>query len=267
MVVFPNVKINLGLNVLEKRADGYHNLQSIFYPVNWCDILEIVPSNDFHFEATGIQVTQNPEENLVVRAYRQLEKKYDLGPVKICLHKVVPSGAGLGAGSSDAAFALKTLNELFKLGLSEQSLAAEALVLGSDCPFFIYNSPCLVTGRGEILEKIPLRLTGYWIKLVHTGLHISTKEAFEGIHPKPTIINLKDIESKNIHDFGKLLINDFETGILAKHEPLNTVRQNLLSEGAFFTSMSGSGSAFYGLFEKEPKLTKQTKFEFITQLV
>jgi len=266
MVVFPNIKINLGLNVLSKRDDGYHNLQSIFYPVNWCDILEIVPTDRFHFELTGIPVPGNQSENLVIKAYHLLQKDFSLSPVSIYLHKVIPTGSGLGAGSSDASATLTCLNQLFKLNLSEKQLLKYAEAIGSDCPFFILNEPCFVSGRGENLQKSSLNLSGFWIKILHSGLQISTKEAFSGITPKKSTINLLSVNNLQKSDFSKCFINDFEINIVQKYPQLLQLKNSLLNEGAFYASMSGSGSAFFGLFDHEPKKTGVEKFEFITQL-
>jgi len=266
MVVFPNIKINLGLHILDKRPDGYHNLQSIFYPVPWSDVLEIVKSEAFIFEASGLEIPGNPEENLVVKAYELLKADFKLSPVAIYLYKAIPTGAGLGAGSADASFTLMTLNELFDLKLSEVQLLAYAAKLGSDCPFFILNTPCLVTGRGENLEKVPFNLSGLWIKLVHTGLAVSTKEAFAGIQPNANAIDLKSVMNAEIANYENCFKNDFEQNVIAKYPLLGNLKDELLNEGALYASMSGSGSAFYGLFENEPSQTGIARFEFITQL-
>lgn len=266
MVVFPNIKINLGLNVLEKRKDGYHNLQSLFYPVPWCDVLEIVPADSFSFTLSGLEIPGKPEENLVVKAYELLRKDHELPPVSIYLHKVIPTGAGLGAGSSNASFTLLTLNALFGLNLNENQLLSYAGQLGSDCPFFILNTPCYVTGRGEKLEKITFNLSGLWIKLVHTGLQISTKEAFAGISPKKNAINLLSNINTKREAYYNCFINDFQDQIIHHHPELKTVYESLQKEGAFYVSMSGSGSAIYGLFDQKPISTGIGKYEFITQL-
>ncbi|MBI3135229.1 MAG: 4-(cytidine 5'-diphospho)-2-C-methyl-D-erythritol kinase [Bacteroidetes bacterium] len=266
MVVFPNIKINLGLNVLSKRPDGYHNLQSIFYPVQWCDILEIVKSDEFLFKVSGLEIPGKPEENLVIKAYKLLQKEFDLPPVAIYLHKVIPTGAGLGAGSSDATFTLSLLNKLFDLKLTDEALLNYAAMLGSDCPFFVYNSPCLVTGRGENVQKITLNLSGYWIKLVHTGLEISTREAFQGIQPNNNASDLISAINKDPKLYKNCFKNDFELYLMANYPVLNQLKTELQKEGAFYVSMSGSGSAFYGLFEKKPTNTGIGKFEFITKL-
>lgn len=266
MVTFPNVKINLGLNILSKREDGYHNLQSVFYPVDWCDILEIVKADSFHFKMSGLEIPGEAKDNLVVKAYELMKSRHSIGPVSIHLHKTIPTGAGLGAGSSNGAFALKMFNEIFDLKLTKTTLKEYAGELGSDCPFFIENVPCHVSGRGDILETIDLNLRDYWIKIVHPGLHISTKEAFAKIVPKANLINLLSTSNEQIIDFENHFINDFEYSLKDSYPQLNQLKQELLNEGAFYASMSGSGSAIYGLFKTKPVATKGAKFEFIGKL-
>lgn len=266
MIAFPNVKINLGLNILSKRQDGYHNLQSIFYPVGWCDILEIVKSDSFHFELSGLKIPGDLNNNLVLKAYNLLKSDYNVGPVSIWLHKVVPTGAGLGGGSSNGVSCLKLLNEIFELRLTTEQLKGYALQLGSDCSFFVDNVPCHVSGRGEILQKVDLNLAVFWIKIVHPGIHISTKEAFAQISPNKTITDLLSINYTNILEFKNQFINDFEQSIFPNHPEISKIKESLLSEGAFYASMSGSGSAVYGLFQDEPKAGSTGKFEFISKL-
>jgi 4-diphosphocytidyl-2-C-methyl-D-erythritol kinase len=266
MVTFPNVKINLGLNILNKREDGYHNLQSIFYPVDWCDILEIVKADSSHFEMSGLEIPGESKDNLVVKAYELMKSRHQLGPVLIHLHKTIPTGAGLGAGSSNGAFALKMLNEIFNLNLDKTTLLNYAAELGSDCSFFIENTPCHASGRGEILEKTDLSLSSYWIKIIHPGLHISTKEAFSKITPNKNATNLKSIINIQKVDFSKHFINDFEEFLKESYPQLQQLKQDLLTEGAIYASMSGSGSAIYGLFKAKPNSTVGAKFEFIGKL-
>ncbi|MBK9192170.1 MAG: 4-(cytidine 5'-diphospho)-2-C-methyl-D-erythritol kinase [Crocinitomicaceae bacterium] len=266
MIVFPNVKINIGLTVSDKRSDGYHNLESIFYPVMLCDILEIVKSDRFSLTVTGIVTEGNQEDNLVVKAFRLLEKDFALTPVQIILHKTVPTGSGLGAGSSDGAFALMVLNQIFELNLSEEQLCTYAEQLGSDCPFFIQNKPALVKGRGELIQNTNLDLSGYYIKIVHDGIHISTREAFAELDcRKAADFNDQDFSSLTSQNFNSLT-NDFENFALKKYPVLSQIKKELQDQGAIYVSMSGSGSAFYGIFEKEPDKTSKTKFEFIGKL-
>ena len=266
MVVFPNAKINIGLHIINKRKDGYHNLESIFYPVGLCDILEVVTAKEFSFTQTGLAVSGSISQNIVVKAYDLLKNRFNIGPAAIHLHKIIPTGAGLGGGSSDAAFTLKALNALFELNIGQHELADLALELGSDCPFFIHNKPMLVKGRGEHLQKIEMRLQHLWIKIVHTGLHVSTKTAFEGISLKePT----KSINTSNYSDKKTLLNrfkNDFEDTIFKIYPNLSDLKKDLQNEGAFYTAMTGSGSAIYGIFESEPRKTGIAAFEYIGQL-
>jgi len=266
MIVFPNVKINIGLSVLDTRSDGYHNLESIFYPVMLCDILEIVKSDRFSFTVTGIVPEGNSEDNLVVRAFRLFEKDFSISPVQIILHKTVPTGSGLGAGSSDGAFMLTALNELFDIGLSNEKLKWYAGLLGSDCPFFIENKPALITGRGELISETNFDLSGYFIKIVHDGIHISTRDAFSELDSrKKSDFSTQDFNTLTRQNF-QTLSNDFENFALKKYPVLNQIKKDLKNEGALYVSMTGSGSAFYGIFEKEPEKTSRTKFEFIGKL-
>lgn len=266
MVTFPNVKINLGLNILSKRQDGYHNLQSIFYPVDWCDILEIVKADSFHFEMSGLAIPGDSKDNLVVKAYELMKSRHSIGSVSIHLHKIIPTGAGLGAGSSNGAFALKMLNDIFDLKLDKTILTHYAAELGSDCPFFIENVPCHVSGRGDVLEKINLTLSNYWIKIIHPGIHISTKEAFSKIVPKANLINLLSTTNEQFDVFSKHLVNDFEQSLRETYPQLDQIKQELIHQGASYASMSGSGSAIYGLFKTKPVPTAGAKFEFIGKL-
>lgn len=266
MIVFPNVKINIGLSVSDKRSDGYHNLESIFYPVKLCDILEIVKSETFSFTISGIVPEGNSEDNLVVKAYRLLEQDFALTPVQLILHKIVPTGSGLGAGSSDGAFTLTALNEIFELNLTYEKLCTYAAKLGSDCPFFIQNKPALVSGRGEIIKETELDLSNHYIKIVHDGIHISTREAFSELDNRSdSELSQQNFKSLNQENF-KFLKNDFENFALKKYPELQKIKEDLFDEGAIYVSMSGSGSAFYGIFDKEPVKTGKTSFEFIGKL-
>ncbi len=252
MLQFPNCKINIGLYITGKREDGFHNLESIFYPVPFRDALEILPSEEFSFQSSGFNVTSKPEENICVKAYNLLKEKYDLPPVKMFLLKNIPSGAGLGGGSSDAAYTLKILDELFELKLSVGNLEEYAAILGSDCPFFIKSLPTFVKGRGEILEQINFNLSGKFITIVHPEIHISTKEAFENITPQnPNTSLLVQALYRPISDWQDTIKNDFEPYAFSKYPVLQTIKDTLLNLGADYASMSGSGSAIYAISEKE----------------
>lgn len=254
MVVFPGCKINIGLNILNKRLDGYHNLQTIFYPIGLQDALEIIIAPDQQipvtFSSSGIPIPGDSNQNLCIKAYQLLKKDFkELAPIQMHLHKVIPMGAGLGGGSSDAAAALQLMNTIFDLQLSTQQLMDYALLLGSDCPFFIYNQPCLATGRGELLEPIQLDLNAYKILLVNPGIHINTALAFKGIVPGLNECDLKAIIQQPISAWKNQLFNDFEQTVFAQEPNIQQLKEDLYHAGALYASMSGSGSSLYGIFE------------------
>lgn len=253
MVIFPNAKINLGLNIISKRSDGFHNLETLFYPIPWCDVLEVVPAKGelSTLTVTGIQVDTPPEKNLVMRALRTLQKDYKLPEVDIYLHKVIPFGAGLGGGSSDAAHMLILLNQQFELGLSKDQLASYAASLGSDCPFFIYNTPMYASGRGEIFTPAPNLLEGCTVLLIKPPFGISTPEAFAGIKPFQPEYSLSSNLELPLIEWEGLVTNDFENHLFIKYPSLESIKQRLYDLGAVFASMSGSGSTIYGIFEDD----------------
>lgn len=254
MIVFPNCKINLGLKITRKRTDGYHDLETVFFPLPLTDVLEVTEDQkgtDISFNHTGLPISGPADSNLCIKAYRLLKQQYpELPPTLMHLHKVIPMGAGLGGGSSDGAYALKLLNEKYNLGAGIEQLLDMALQLGSDCPFFILNKPCIATGRGEIMEPIPLDLSHYRFALVHPGIHVSTAEAFSGITPAPNKTPLKEIIQLPIEDWKHHLLNDFEQTVFSKHPQLADIKQSLYNAGAIYASMSGSGSSIYGIFPK-----------------
>ena len=262
MLVFPNCKINLGLRILNKREDGYHNLETIFYPVPLNDALEIIPSNNVdpvQFSSSGLVVSGDITDNLCVKAYLLLKKDFPKLPsVKIHLHKAIPMGAGLGGGSADAAFTLQLLNNQFELNLSTDQLISYALQLGSDCPFFIINQPCIGTGRGEILEKISLDLSEYQLLLVNPGIHVNTSQAFLSLqlpavnaHPNPDL--LAKIIKQPIDSWRYSLSNDFEKPVFENYAAIKEIKELIYKAGASYAAMSGSGSTVYGLFRKPLK--------------
>ena len=247
MIVYPNAKINIGLNVLEKQADGYHKISSVFYPVNELfDILEIFPSKDFCFSSSGIEIPGN--SNLCVKAFELLRSDFEIGNVTMHLHKQIPIGAGLGGGSADGAFALKALNEIFDLELSIIELEEYALQLGADCPFFIENSPKYITGIGEKMMIFNFDLSAYKLKFIFPELHISTHEAYECVIPNCPERNLHDLIKKPINNWRKTVKNDFEISAFIKYPELNKIKENLYADGAIYASMTGSGSVIYGIF-------------------
>lgn len=249
MIQFPNCKINLGLSILAKRADGFHVLETIFYPVSLTDALEILPADTLTLTQSGIAVPGDPSENLCLKAYHLLKKDFpQLPAVQIHLHKHIPMGAGLGGGSSDGTFALHILNQQFNLGLSDNQLIDYASQLGSDCPFFVYNKACHATGRGEILTPIALDLSNYQLLLVHPGKHISTAWAFQQLTPHEKSESIQSIIEKPITQWKDCLINDFEVPVFKAEPNLAMIKEQLYQLGAIYASMSGSGSSLYGIF-------------------
>ncbi|MGE0587391.1 MAG: 4-(cytidine 5'-diphospho)-2-C-methyl-D-erythritol kinase [Cyclobacteriaceae bacterium] len=257
MVCFPHCKINLGLRVISKREDGYHNIDTCFYPIPWTDVLEIVPAKTNSFTNTGISIPGKPEQNLCLRAYHLLAEEFDLAPVSIHLHKIVPMGAGLGGGSSDAAFTLKLLNDIFELDLSVDRLKNYAAQLGSDCSFFIEDNPMLGSGRGEVLAPINVSLKGKHIIVVKPDVHISTVEAYQGITPTIPNRDVKGIvENTQIEGWREVLVNDFEVSVFRQHPIIAEIKKYFYDAGAIYASMSGSGASVFGIFD-EPKDLKQ----------
>lgn len=256
MVLFPNAKINLGLHVIEKRADGFHNLETLFYPLSFCDVLEIVPAGETALSLSGLEVEGDAENNLCMKAYRLLREAFDLPPVAIYLHKVIPTGAGLGGGSSDAAHMLMTLNKQFKLQLTAAQLHPYAAALGSDCAFFLHRQPMLATGRGELLTPFPLDLKGKYIVLVKPPVFVCTAAAYAGIVPKQPVTSITEILQQPLAQWKNTLVNDFETTVFAKFPVLAQAKQQLYDAGAVYASMSGSGGALFGIFDDEVVWTK-----------
>ncbi|EON77191.1 4-diphosphocytidyl-2-C-methyl-D-erythritol kinase [Lunatimonas lonarensis] len=252
MIVFPNAKINLGLYITAKRSDGYHEIQSCMYPIPLTDALEIQVSKKNRFESSGLPIPGNPEDNLILKAYRLLKKDFqDLPHISVHLHKYIPIGAGLGGGSADAAFALTLMNQLFELYLEDWILEDYAAQLGSDCPFFVGNTPKLVSGRGELMEDSPLDLQGKWIVLVYPNIHISTKEAYAGVKPTPLESSLSECLAEP-DNWQSCLKNDFEASLFPLYPLLKTLKEQFYEAGAYYAAMSGSGSSVFGLFENEP---------------
>ena len=262
MVAFPPCKINLGLNILGKRVDGYHDLVTCFYPVPWRDALEIVPARDFRFNISGIPVPGAAVDNLCVRAYELVKKEYGIKPVAMHLHKVVPIGAGLGGGSADGAFALKLLNDIFGLALTSDELRRHAAVLGSDCAFFIDPKPAIGEGRGDILSTTSLSLKGKFLVIVTPEVKISTAEAFSGINPSTPKISIQEVVKRDLREWKQLLQNDFEAHLFQRFPIIEALQQKFYALDATYASLSGSGSSVYGIFEREVALNKE--FEDVT---
>jgi len=262
MICFPNCKINLGLYVTNKRNDGYHDLETVFFPLSavaagnaylsFRDVLEIIPAGEPGIHLSGLGVAGNAQDNLVWKAYQLLLSEFPgmIPALDIFLHKVIPMGAGLGGGSADGAFMLRLLNDQFRLGLSQEQLAGYALRLGSDCPFFIYNIPALATGRGEVLTPLSLNLSSCNIQLVCPAVHVSTASAFCLLKARPASFDLRLLDTLPLAEWKERLSNDFETTVFRIHPVLARIKQQLYAQGAIYASMSGTGSAIYGIFPK-----------------
>lgn len=250
MILFPNAKINVGLHIKRKRSDGYHELETIFYPVNYCDVLEIIIADELTLTTSGIDIPG--DNNMCLKAFHMLKQDFDIPAVHIHLHKIIPIGAGLGGGSSDAAFTLKGLNQIFDLQLSNKQLRMYALKIGADCPFFIENKPMLATGIGDVLEPIGLDLSDYHIAIVNPNIHISSSEAYSEVTPKKPLYSLSDLIKSPVKEWQ--LQNDFEQSVFKKHSTIARLKKSLYEKGAVYAAMSGSGSSVFGLFENRPIL-------------
>lgn len=261
MIIFPNAKINIGLNIVEKRSDGFHNIESVFYPVPLCDALEIVEnkegSEQIIFSSSGIEIPGDTSDNLCVKAYHLISQEYALPKIKVHLHKHIPIGAGLGGGSSDAAFFIRLLNEQFELGLEWGEMHHYARQLGSDCSFFVSNKPAFAVGKGDEFESLSMTLLGYHIVLVYPNIHINTAKAYSGVKPKKAIRSLED-DALNlpIEDWKDAIHNDFEDSIFPQFPEIKAIKEKLYSLGAAYAAMSGSGSTLYGIFKEPTDLKK-----------
>lgn len=251
MITFPNAKINLGLNVVRKRNDGFHDLESCFYPVQWCDALEILPGEELTFALSGIPVPGDPETNLCLKAYHLLAQDHPLPPVRMQLHKVIPIGAGLGGGSADCAFALKMLNSLFSLQLTDDELEGYARPLGSDCAFFVRDQPVFAREKGDVFEPVAVDLSGYTCAVIYPGIHITTGEAYRNVRPAEPAADLKESLQQDIRTWKQAVKNDFEAALFPLYPVLRELKEQLYAAGALYASMTGSGSAVYGIFEQE----------------
>jgi 4-diphosphocytidyl-2-C-methyl-D-erythritol kinase len=246
MITFPNCKINLGLWVTQRRPDGYHNLQTVMYPVPWCDILEIIPASgaETTLALTGTQLIDSAiEKNLCYRAWQLMAETYNIPAVSIHLHKVIPTGAGLGGGSADASFMLRMLNSMFQLNLGNETLKSLAVQLGMDCPFFIENVPALLTGRGEILKPAIINLEGWHLLIVKPPIHVSTAAAYAGIKPLFRENSIEEITTLPVSNWRQYLHNDFETSVYVLYPEIEEIKNRMYRDGAVFAAMSGSGSA------------------------
>jgi 4-diphosphocytidyl-2-C-methyl-D-erythritol kinase len=270
MLLFPNCKINLGLHILNKREDGFYNLETVFYPVAVKDALEIIPSANtteaIEFSSSGLTVEGNTNDNICIKAYHLLKKDFPQLPcIKMHLHKAIPMGAGLGGGSADGAFTLQLLNTKFKLNLSANQLIDYATQLGSDCPFFIINKPCYATGRGEILKEARIDLLKYSIALINPGIHINTGWAFSQLTPALPQKSIQQIIQQPVSTWKEELKNDFEKPVFEKYAAIKDIKEKLYHLGAMYACMSGSGSTVFGIFENNISLDTFTNKNFFAK--
>jgi 4-diphosphocytidyl-2-C-methyl-D-erythritol kinase len=252
MISFPNAKINLGLHIIGKRKDGYHDIETCMVPIPLFDALEMILDKKQTWNSSGLQIPGDSKDNLILKAEKLFRKEFPALPnLNIHLHKNIPMGAGLGGGSADGAFALKLMNNLFDLHLDDFFLEEYAAQLGSDCPFFIENTPKIARGRGELLEPIDLSLQGSYIVLINPGIHVGTKEAYAGITPAPPKVKLVEVLANRIR-WKEELVNDFESSIFKNHPEIAEIKEKMYEAGAFYAAMSGSGSSVFGLFDLRP---------------
>lgn len=267
MVIFPKAKINIGLRITGKRSDGFHNLETIFYPVCLCDAIEFVVADsslkEDSLNVTGALTDRNQSNNLVIKALIKIREFRKIPFLRIHLHKAIPAGSGLGGGSSDASAFLKTLNRYFNLEIKDEKLKEMSMELGSDCPFFIEGNPSFARGRGEILTSVNLLTEGLILLLVNPGISINTKEAYGNCTPKKPDSNLRELYDLDISEWKDLIINDFEESIFKRHPQIAEIKKSLYDIGAVYSSMSGSGSTVYGIFRSKPEIPESLRGKVI----
>lgn len=270
MLLFPNCKINLGLHVVSKRPDGFHSIETVFYPISWCDALEVIENKEnkeeFVFTQSGLPISGLPEQNLIFKAWQLIKEESDLPPIQVHLHKNIPMGAGLGGGSSDAAFFINLVDKKFNLKLSQIKKISIANQIGSDCAFFINNQPVFAQGKGDEFAELELDLSMYYILIVYPNIHSNTKDAYSALVPTKPLNDLRQILSEYpIEKWKNLLVNDFEKPLFDKYPKIAELKKNLYASGAMYASMSGSGSAVFGIFRSEPKLTLDKEYSHYLQ--
>ena len=268
MKFYPNCKINIGLRVVRKREDGYHDLETIFYPVYGLhDELEVVKAEEFAFHQDGLVVDCSPTDNLIYKVYQRMQVHFpQIGAVKITFKKNIPFGAGLGGGSSDAAHMAIALNEIFHLGLTKEQLAEEVRPLGADCPFFIYNTPCYAEGIGDKLTPISLNLSNLRLVMIKPNCSVSTREAYSGIIRHPEVegqIKQALQDGHSFADMRPLLVNDFEKTVFPLHHEIAEIKKRLQEAGAVYVAMSGSGSTVFGLFQHDPESSTNAQLRLL----
>lgn len=254
MINFPIAKINIGLNITARRPDGYHNLETVFYPIKINDVLEVIQSDHLDFQASGLGIPGRVEDNLCIKAYHLMKQDHDLPPVSIHLHKHIPIGAGLGGGSADAGYFIRLINQKFNLGLPADAMMAYARVLGADCAFFIQSTPVFAFGKGDQFEPVNINLSDYFITLVMPPTHVSTAEAYRGVKPAPVKQSLRQLIELPVAEWRNHIKNDFEESIFTNHPEIRGVKAALYKSGALYASMSGSGASVFGIFDKKPDL-------------
>lgn len=259
MIVFPNAKINIGINITGRRHDGYHNIETIFYPLPIYDALEALPGNDLTFQSTGLPIPGKIEDNLCIKGYNLIKKDHNIPPLDIYLLKHIPIGAGLGGGSANAAFFIKLINRLFNLGLTTADMLDYARQLGADCAFFIESKPVFAFEKGDRFEDIELDLSNYHIVLVMPPAHVSTAEAYRGVRPAPVKQSLKDLIKLPVEEWKNHIRNDFEYSVFKNHPGIRGVKAALYDIGAIYASMSGSGASVFGIFHNKPDLAELEK--------
>jgi 4-diphosphocytidyl-2-C-methyl-D-erythritol kinase len=256
MIIFPNAKINIGLNITERRADGYHNLETVFYPIKINDVLEVIEANELSFGSSGLPIPGRVEDNLCIKAWHLLNNDHAIPPVKIHLHKHIPIGAGLGGGSSDAAFFIRLMNKIFSLGMGAGQMQDYARTLGADCAFFIQSQPVFAHEKGDRFKPVDLDLSAYKIVLVMPPAHVSTSGAYRGVKPVAPKISLLELMNGPVAEWKKYVRNDFEESIFKNHAVIRGVKAALYDAGAIYASMSGSGASVFGIFNELPDLSR-----------
>jgi 4-diphosphocytidyl-2-C-methyl-D-erythritol kinase len=251
MILYPPAKINLGLNILRKREDAYHDIDTCMVEIPFSDIIEVTKAGSFEFLQTGITISGAGGKNLCEKAFDLLKNEFDIGPVRIHLRKQIPVGAGLGGGSADATYTLLALNELFRLDLTNQKLKELASQLGSDCPFFVDGLPQIAQGRGELLSPVELDLSNVYLVLLNPGIHVGTKEAYDGVSVNDDVPSVHEIVQKPLEEWKSYLKNDFESSVFQLYPQIQQLKDSLYQAGAVYAAMSGSGSSVYGLFLDE----------------
>lgn len=270
MLVFPNAKINLGLHIVSKRSDGFHNIETVFYPVSWCDALEVIENTEssleFEFSQSGLTIEGKAENNLLYKTWQAVREIKALPAIKVHLHKTIPMGAGLGGGSSDAAYFIKALNDKFELHLTPEQSLKIASVIGSDCAFFLTNRAAFACGKGDELRAVEINLNRYYILLVYPGIHSNTAQAYAGITPQSSPYNLSEhLTKRPVKEWKDFLKNDFEAGLFQRHPELSDIKAKLYKQGALYAGMSGSGSCLFGIFETEPVIQWPEGYQFYLQ--